>query len=159
MTQHIYAVLRSAADWAAILNHDPHLWAYDRTGHFPVEPEVLAARAAPNVWTESGWDLPPRSYPGLAIRVLEPAPAPASVVEDVPEAPARRRRRARPAITRQYRLPQEAPEQIDCLCEVYRLSASAVVARLIAEAYRRDVVESGALAILAKDEGIIAPLP
>ncbi len=148
--QHIYAVLLNAADWASILNHDPHIWSYDRAGRFRVEPEVLAARADPRVWTDAGYDTPPRTYPALAARVLHP-PAP-----DPVERPPRKVTKLG-GIARTYLLPREAPEQIDCLCEVYRLSASATIARLVAEAYRRDVVESGALAVLADDLGIIAP--
>lgn len=161
--QHIYAVLRSEADWHAILNHDPHLWSYDRTGHFPVEPEALASRAAPNVWTETGWDSPPRAYPGLAIRILNPPVAAEEVAAPQEEAPRRgpraKRKHLRKGVALQLTVPVECPEQLDCLCEVYRLTKSATVARLIADAYRRDVVESGMLAVLAEDAGIIAPRP
>lgn len=153
--QHIYAVLRSPADWDAAVGGDPSVWYYDKAGSFRVEPDVLAARCEPSIWTEAGKDKPPRGYPALAARALSgPPPAPS-------EEGAKRRKRtgrkvlagARVVLT----LPIEAPEQLDCLCEAYRLRPGEVVARLVAEAYRRDVVESGLLEALLDDETVIAP--
>jgi hypothetical protein len=159
---YIYAVLRSPDDWASIVAHEPRLWSYDKPGLLKVEPEILAERAAPNVWTSEGWDAPPRTYPALAVRVLNPPEdRPRREEPASPSAPAprpKRKYRTLGTIRRQYRLPPDTPEQLECLAEVYRLDVSKVVARIVAEAYRRDVVESGMLAILAAGDDLTSQL-
>lgn len=152
--QYIYATLRSPVDWEAAAGGDPSIWYYDRAGSFRVEPDVLAARAEPGIWTEAGKDKPPSGYPAMAARALRPPPAPSGT-----RAQRKRNtgRKVLPGVRVVLTLPIEAPEQIDCLCEAYRLRPGEVVARLVAEAYRRDVVESGLLEALLDDDTVIAP--
>jgi hypothetical protein len=162
----VYTTLRSSADWERARSQDHTGWSYDQNGALPVEREVFAALAQPKVYTVAGWDTPPPTYPARAARYLDdpPEPEPEPYEREADEERTRKRGRRPPKrpdrnITRSFRLPMEAPEKIDFLCEVYRMSAGQVVARLIDEAYRRDVVESGALEVLADDLGIIAPRP
>lgn len=142
----------------SVVSGEPHLWCYDKDGRFHVEVDVFAARAHPNVWTDTGWDKPPRTYPSLAIRELRTAAPPL----EAPAPASGRRKKGRPprreTLIRGYRLAPETVEQIDALCEAYRLRPSAVLSRLVAEAYRRDVVESGLIALLVEDD-VIAPVP
>lgn len=165
--EYVYALLRAAADWDRVVTGDPSVWSYDRAGRLEVDAVTLAQRADPQVWTEAGWDTPPRAYPALAVRVLNPAPA-QELAPEAPSEPARPRRsrhRGRKRGTRtgvvlsQVRVPIELPEQLDCLCEAYRMAPGQVITRLVQEAYRRDVVESGLLAILGARDDIIAPTP
>lgn len=166
-TEYVYALLRSSTDWERVVSGDPSIWTYDRGGLLPVGAETLALRAGARVWTETGYDSPPRAYPALAVRTLEPPPAPQ---KDAPseEAPPPSRRGRRPrkrwsrredAATLSVRVPREVPEQLDYLCEAYRMSTGQVITRLVQAAYQRDVVESGLIAVLAGADDIIAPLP
>ena len=167
MPSYIHTVLRSLEDWERARSGDPAIWSYDQDGKLAVPADVFAARAGPNIWTPTGkWDNPPITYPSRAVRELADEPPPQSTdpepeAEKAPAVRHRRRSRAalRPGVRKSYLLPVEAPEKLDYLCEAYRMDPSQVIARLIDEAYRRDVVESGLLAMLGDDFGIIAPKP
>lgn len=167
MPAYIHTILRSPADWERACSGDPAIWSYDQDCRLVVPADVFATRAGPNIWTPTGkWDSPPLTYPSRAVRELADEPPPQSPDPEPgePSAPAVRHRRrsraaARPGVRKHYLLPVETPEKLDYLCEAYRMDPSQVVARLIDEAYRRDVVESGLLAVLGDDFGIIAPKP
>ena len=172
--EYVYALLRGADDWTRVTSGDPSVWSYDRRGALPVDPDVLVSRAATRVWTEAGWDVPPRGYPALAVRVLR-QPEPERVEEassgatDTPPVAKEKRRRGRSGWRKipnaqgnvalnTLRVAPEVPEQIDCLCEAYRMNPGQVITRLVQDAYRRDVVESGLIAILSGAD-IEAPVP
>lgn len=168
--EHIYALLRGVDDWARVTSGDPSIWSYDRNGVLPVSEGDLGERADTDVWTESGWNVPPRGYPALAVRVLRRRTiAPATEATRPPVVPARKSRRGRPGWRKipdrqgnvalnTLRVAPEVPEQIDCLCEAYRMGPGQVITRLVQDAYRRDVVESGLIAILSGAD-IAAPVP
>lgn len=159
---HLYAKLFSREDWLRATGGDPSVWSYDERGMQPVEPEVFASRAGINVWTSTGkWDGEPTTYPCLAVRELREPDSPQS---NEPVRPQRRRSyrhhaNRRGVVTKTYAFPPETPEKLDLLCEAYRMRPGQVLSRLVDEAYRRDVVESGLLAVLGDDVGIIAPVP
>lgn len=161
---YIYTRLKSIGDWERARSGDPSIWFHDQALRLRVDPKQFGERAGPNIWTPSGdWDGEPKLFPCLAVREWADAPAPQSDRDEDPPNPRagalRPRGRKRAFVTKQYRLPPEAPEKIALLCEVYRLAPGAVIDRLVDEAYRRDVVDAGMLAVLAGDDGILAPIP
>lgn len=162
MPTHIYSTLRSRADWERATSGDHAVWSHDRLGAVKVGPEDFNARAGTNVWTPAGWDKEPATYPCYAVRIFEdPAPhSPESGQVSTPKITVKKRpggRVRRAYIRRSYRLTPEMPEKLDFLCEAYRMEPGQVLDRLVDEAYRRDVVDSGLLAVLGDDLGIIAP--